>query len=92
MCTGGSAASPCTLQPVLGPLAPTNGFVITRYNDVGTVVTGNTTANRNSLRYLKVQFIGIGETSIVRGADIGARSTIQDTLSTTVTLRNVKQN
>lgn len=89
MCTGSSS---CSLQPVLGPLASTNGLLITRYNDVGTVVSGNTVANRNSLRYLKVQFIGVGEASIVRGADVGARSTIQDTLTTTVTLRNVKQN
>ena len=89
MCTGSAT---CSLQPVLGPLAPTNGLVISRYNDVGTLVTGNTVANRNSLRYLKVQFIGVGETAISRGTDVGARTTIQDTLTTTVTLRNVKQN
>jgi prepilin-type N-terminal cleavage/methylation domain-containing protein len=89
MCTGGTG---CTLEPVLGPLASSNGFVITRYNDVGGTVTGNLAADRNSLRYLKVQFIGIGETSIARGTDVGGRSTIQDTLTTTVTLRNVKQN
>lgn len=89
MCTGGTS---CTLQPVLGPLASTNGFVITRFNDVGTAVTGNTNANRNSLRYLRIQFIGVGEASVSKGTDVGALSTIQDTLTTTVTLRNVKQN
>ncbi len=86
MCTGSAT---CTLQPVLGPLA-TNGLTITRYNDVGTVVTGNTFANRNSLRSLKIRFIGIGEQIISRGGD--SRSVIQDTLTTVVTLRNVKQN
>ena len=68
----------------------TNGLTITRYNDVGTVVTGNTFANRNSLRSLKIRFIGIGEQNISRGGD--SRSVIQDTLTTVVTLRNVKQN
>jgi prepilin-type N-terminal cleavage/methylation domain-containing protein len=87
MCTGGLT---CTLQPVLGPLATTNGMTITRYNDVGTVVTGNTFANRNSLRSLKIRFIGTGEQNISRGGD--SRSVIQDTLTTVVTLRNVKQN
>ena len=89
MCTGGSS---CALQPVLGPLATTNGITITRYNDVGTLVTGNTLANRNSLRSLKVRFIGIGEQGITRGSDNSARSILQDTLTTVVTLRNVKQN
>jgi prepilin-type N-terminal cleavage/methylation domain-containing protein len=87
MCTGPLG---CTPEPVLGPLASTNGITITRYNDVGTVVTGNTFADRNSLRSLRIRFIGVAEQAISRGGD--GRALIQDTLTTVVTLRNVKQN
>ncbi len=87
MCTG---ALGCTLEPVLGPLASPNGVTITRYNDVGTVVTGTDFASRNSLRSLRIRFIGVAEQSISRGGD--TRTVIQDTLTTVVTLRNVKQN
>jgi prepilin-type N-terminal cleavage/methylation domain-containing protein len=87
MCTGTLG---CALQPVLGPLASTNGVTITRYDDVGGVVTGNTFANRNSLRSLRIRFIGVAEQAISRGGQ--GTSLIQDTLTTVVTLRNVKQN
>ena len=87
MCTG---SLDCTLQPVLGPLAATNGVTITRYNDVGGVVSGTSFAERNSLRSLRIRFIGVAEQAISRGGD--GKSLIQDTLSTVVTLRNVKQN
>jgi len=89
MCTGSAT---CTLEPVVGPLAESNGFLLTRYNDVGTVVTGNSTADRNSLRSLKVRFIAKTAQAVSRGTDVAARSIIYDTLTTQVTLRNVKQN
>ncbi|HEU4569623.1 MAG TPA: type II secretion system protein [Gemmatimonadales bacterium] len=90
MCTGSAT---CTLQPVLGPLAPTGGFVITRYNDAGSVVAGNSFSDRNSLRSLKIQFVGVSESNVSRGvAFAGGASAIYDTLITFVTLRNVKQN
>jgi prepilin-type N-terminal cleavage/methylation domain-containing protein len=88
MCTGDG----CSLQPVVGPLADANGFLLTRYNDVGTVVTGNTLANRNSLRSLRIRFIAKSEQAVGRGVGDAQRSTILDTLETVVTLRNVKQN
>lgn len=91
MCTGDPGT--CTLEPVVGPLAATNGFTITRYDDDGTVVTGNSFADRNSLRSLTIRFIGVGEQVINRaGGPTGGFSTLQDTLTTVVTLRNVKQN
>lgn len=90
MCTGGTS---CTLEPVVGPLASSGGFLITRYNDAGAVVTGNTFANRNSLRSMTIRFIGVSEQAISRGGGpTGSIGTIQDTLTTVVTLRNVKQN
>ena len=90
MCTGSAGCAP---EPVVGPLAPTNGLLITRYNDVGTVVTGNTFANRNSHRSMRIRFIGVSEQAISRGGGpTGTLGTIQDTLTTVVTLRNVKQN
>lgn len=92
MCTGGSVASPCTLQPVVGPLNDTGGFLLTRYDDQGNVVTGNTTANRNSLRSMKVRFIAKTEQAIARAGQGSALQTVVDTLQTVVTLRNVKQN
>jgi prepilin-type N-terminal cleavage/methylation domain-containing protein len=88
MCTGDG----CTLQPVVGPLADANGFLLTRYNDVGTVVTGNTLANRNSLRSLRIRFIAKSEQAVGRGTGDAQRVTLLDTLETVVTLRNVKQN
>jgi prepilin-type N-terminal cleavage/methylation domain-containing protein len=88
MCTGDG----CTLQPVVGPLADAGGFLLTRYNDVGTVVTGNAQADRNSLRSLRIRFIAKSEQAIGRGVGDAQRSTILDTLETVVTLRNVKQN
>lgn len=89
MCTGSAT---CTLEPVVGPLAENNGFLLTRYNDLGAVVTGNTTANRNSLRSLRVRFIAKTAQAVARGTDNSGVQTIYDTLSTMVTLRNVKQN
>jgi prepilin-type N-terminal cleavage/methylation domain-containing protein len=89
MCTGSTT---CALEPVVGPLAPSNGFLLTRYDDQGAVVTGNTTANRNSLRSLKVRFIAKTAAAVSRGTDRSDRSIIYDTLTTQVTLRNVKQN
>jgi prepilin-type N-terminal cleavage/methylation domain-containing protein len=89
MCTGSAT---CSLEPVVGPLAESNGFLLTRYNDLGTVVTGNTTADRNSLRSLRVRFIAKTAQAVSRGTDRSSLSVIYDTLSTMVTLRNVKQN
>ena len=83
----------CSLEPVVGPLASSGGFKITRYDDDGTEVTGNSFSNRNSLRSLKIRFIGVSEQAISRGGGpTGGLGTIQDTLTTVVTLRNVKQN
>lgn len=86
----GMCAGPlgCTLQPVLGPLADTDGVTITRYDDVGSVVTGNAFVDRNSLRTLRIRFIGVAEQGISKGGD--ARVIIQDTLTAAVTLRSVK--
>jgi hypothetical protein len=92
MCTGGTLASPCTLQPVVGPLADAGGFLLTRYKDDGTVVTANTTAARNSLRSLRIRFVGKTEQAIARATNRSALQVVTDTLSTVVTLRNVKQN
>ena len=92
MCTG---AAGCTPEPVVGPLASTNGFKILAYNDVGTAVTlnGATYAQRNSLRSMRITFIGVSEQAISRsGGNTGGVEFIQDTLTTVVTLRNVKQN
>ena len=89
MCTGSTS---CTLQPVVGPLADAGGFLLTRYDDQGNTVTANTAAARNSLRSLRVRFVGKTEQAIARGTNASALQTITDTLSTTVTLRNVKQN
>jgi prepilin-type N-terminal cleavage/methylation domain-containing protein len=89
MCTGSAT---CALEPVVGPLAESNGFLLTRYDDQGAVVTGNTTANRNSLRSLKVRFIAKTAQAVSRGTDRAGMSIIYDTLTTQVTLRNVKQN
>lgn len=89
MCTG---LSTCTPEPVVGPLADNGGFVLTRYNDAGGVVTGNTATNRASLRSLRIKFVGKTEQVISRGTDRGALQTVQDSLITVVTLRNVKQN
>lgn len=93
MCTGSSGG--CTLEPVVGPLAATNGFKILGYNDANAAVTlnGANFATRNSLRSMRITFIGVGEQQVNRsGGPTGGFSTIQDTLSTVVTLRNVKQN
>ena len=89
MCTGGTG---CALQPVVGPLADAGGFLLTRYDDQGNVVTGNTTANRNSLRSMRIRFVGKTEQAIARAGANSAIQTVTDTLSTVVTLRNVKQN
>lgn len=88
MCTG----DPCTLEPVVGPLADEGGFLLTRYDDNNNVVTGNTFANRNSLRALRVRFVGRTEQAISRGTEATGRAVLNDTLTTLVTLRNVKQN
>lgn len=90
MCVVTSAGA-CSLEPVVGPLAPTNGFKITRYDSSGTAVTGNTFANRNSLKSLTISFIGVGEQNIARSGS-GGIGALYDTLTTVVTLRNVKQN
>lgn len=89
MCTGSAG---CTLEPVVGPLADDGGFLLTRYDDNNNVVTGNTLANRNSLRALRVRFVGRTEQAISRGNEATGRSVLTDTLTTLVTLRNVKQN
>lgn len=89
MCTGDVA---CALQPVIGPLAASNGLTLTRYDTAGAVVTANTLAARNSLRNIQIRLIGIGEQNISRGSATGGLSVLQDTLTTSVTLRNVKQN
>ena len=89
MCTGSSG---CSLEPVVGPLANTGGFRLTRYDDEGDVVTGNTTAARNSLRSLRIRFVAKTEQAIGRGVGDAAREVMTDTLSAVVTLRNVKQN
>ncbi|MDP9144424.1 MAG: hypothetical protein M3N43_06970, partial [Actinomycetota bacterium] len=90
MCSGSGGA--CTLQPVVGPLADASGFLLTRYNDVGGVVTGNTLTDRNSLRSLRIRFIAKSEQAVGRGVGDAQRETLLDTLETVVTLRNVKQN
>jgi hypothetical protein len=55
-------------------------------------VTGNTLANRNSLRSLRIRFIAKSEQAVGRGTGDAQRVTLLDTLETVVTLRNVKQN
>lgn len=89
MCTGSTS---CPLEPVMGPLADAGGFLLTRYDDAGTVVTGNTFANRNSLRSLRIRFVAKTEQAVARGTDRSSLQTVLDTLTTVVTLRNVKQN
>lgn len=89
MCTGDIA---CNLQPVIGPLAATNGLTLTYFDTAGTAVTPSTLAIRNSLRNISIRLIGVGEQNISRGSATGGLSVLQDTLTTSVTLRNVKQN
>lgn len=89
MCTGSST---CALEPVVGPLADAGGFLLTRYNDAGAVVTGNTPADRNSLRSLRIRFVAKTEQAISGGVADAQRAVLTDTLSAVVTLRNVKQN
>lgn len=89
MCTGSDS---CALQPVVGPLADAGGFLLTRYDDQGNVVTGTSLANRNSLRSMRIRFVGKTEQAIARAGANSAIQTVTDTLSTVVTLRNVKQN
>lgn len=92
MCTGGSVASPCSLQPVLGPLASSNGVTITRYDSAGNSITANTFAARNSLRSMSIRFIGTSDQQVARGTGNAGLGYVQDTLTTMVTLRNVRQN
>jgi prepilin-type N-terminal cleavage/methylation domain-containing protein len=92
MCTGGSVASPCTLQPVLGPLAPTNGVTITQYDSAGTAVHASTLAQLNSLRSMQIRFIGISDQKVAHGTGNANLDYVTDTLTTVVTLRNVRQN
>ena len=92
MCTGGSVGTPCTLQPVLGPLAETNGVTITRFDSAGNTVSGNTFANRNSLRSMQIRFIGISSQKVAHGTGNASLDYVRDTLTTVVTLRNVRQN
>jgi len=89
MCTGTTS---CTLQPVLGPLAPTNGVRITRYDSAGNTITGNSFANRNTLRSMEIRFIGISDQKVSHGTGNAALDYVTDTLTTVVTLRNVRQN
>jgi hypothetical protein len=92
MCTGGSVASPCTLQPVLGPLAPTNGVTIIQYDTAGAAVHASTLAQLNSLRSMSIRFIGISDQKVARGTGNANLDYVTDTLTTVVTLRNVRQN
>ncbi|MBW8772550.1 MAG: hypothetical protein JF590_04555, partial [Gemmatimonadetes bacterium] len=89
MCTGDTA---CALQPVLGPLAATNGVTITRYDSAGTAISGNTFANRNTLRSMSIRFIGTSDRQVSRGTGLANLGYLFDTLTTVVTLRNVRQN
>lgn len=89
MCTG---TTTCALQPVLGPLAETNGVTITRYDSAGNTVTGNTFANRNTLRSMQIRFIGISNQKVAHGTGKANLDYVRDTLTTVVTLRNVRQN
>ena len=89
MCTGDTL---CTLQPVLGPLAETNGVTITRYDSAGNTVSGNTFANRNTLRSMQIRFIGLSTQKVAHGTGNANLDYIRDTLTTVVTLRNVRQN
>ena len=89
MCTGDPA---CTLQPVLGPLAETNGVTITRYDSAGNTVTGNSFTNRNTLRSMQIRFIGISNQKVAHGTGNANLDYVRDTLTTVVTLRNVRQN
>lgn len=89
MCTGACSGG---LQPVIGPLLTAGGITLTYYDTTGAAVTPSTLAIRNSLRNISIRLIGVGEQSISRGDATGGLSVLQDTLTTSVTLRNVKQN
>ena len=89
MCTGSTS---CTLQPVIGPLLTAGGITLTYFDTTGANVTPSTLAIRSSLRNISIRLIGIGEQSISHGDATSALTVLQDTLTTSVTLRNVKQN
>ena len=89
MCTG---AIDCALQPVLGPLASSGGVLITRYDSAGNSITANTFAARNSLRSMSIRFIGLTDQPVATGTANGTIRYVTDTLTTIVTLRNVRQN
>jgi prepilin-type N-terminal cleavage/methylation domain-containing protein len=89
MCTGSAT---CTLEPVLGPLAATNGVTITQYDTAGTAVHASTLAQLNSLRSMQIRFIGISDQQVARGTGNANLGYVTDTLTTVVTLRNVRQN
>lgn len=89
MCTG---TVDCALQPVLGPLAASGGVKITRYDSAGTAITGNSFNNRNSLRSMSIRFIGLTDQQVASGTGNANLRYVTDTLTTIVTLRNVRQN
>jgi prepilin-type N-terminal cleavage/methylation domain-containing protein len=89
MCTGSAT---CALEPVLGPLAATNGVTITQYDTAGTAVHASSLAELNSLRSMKIRFIGISDQMVAHGTGNANLSYVTDTLTTVVTLRNVRQN
>lgn len=89
MCTGSTS---CALQPVIGPLLTTGGIRLTYFDTTGANVTPSTLAIRSSLRNIMIRLIGVGEQSISHGDATSALTVLQDTLTTSVTLRNVKQN
>jgi prepilin-type N-terminal cleavage/methylation domain-containing protein len=89
MCTGSAS---CNLQPVLGPLAATNGVTITQFDTAGTAVHASTLAQLNSLRSMQIRFIGISDQKVAHGTGNANLDYVTDTLTTVVTLRNVRQN
>lgn len=71
-----------SLQPVLGPLT-SNGLELAYFN-----AAGNPTANRNQVRSIRVAIRGVTD-QLTRGpAGTGPTGYVQDSLITTVSLRN----
>jgi prepilin-type N-terminal cleavage/methylation domain-containing protein len=71
-----------SLQPVLGPLT-SNGLELAYFN-----AAGNPTANRNQVRSIRVAIRGVTDQLIRGPAGTGPTGYIQDSLITTVSLRN----
>ncbi len=71
-----------SLQPVLGPLTP-NGFELDYFN-----AAGSPTSNPLQVRSIRVTIRGVTDQLIRGPAGTGSTSYVQDSLVTTVSLRN----